>query len=372
MTLPEPSHDEWMARLRLARSDNIGPATFRDLMRHCGSALAAIDALPALSARGGKKNPPRPVSLARVEAELETGTRMGATIVLLGDEAYPSMLAKLDPAPPVLTLKGHAELMRESCIAMVGARNASAAGCRIAADIAANLSSDNHVIVSGLARGIDTAAHRASLARGTIGVVAGGLDVFYPSENETLQRQMSETGLVVSEMPPGTSPKAQHFPRRNRIISGLSRGVVIVEAALRSGSLITARFALEQDRDVMAVPGSPLDPRSAGSNKLIKDGAPLVENAQDVLNVLATPGQRRFMASESTPFNWQEDGFAEEPDDTSRRIVLNALSPTPTPRDEIVRQTGLSPASVQVILLELDLAGRLQRDTGDRISLLDA
>lgn len=371
MSLSKPSHDEWMARLQLARSENVGPITFRDLMRHCGSARAAIEALPALSARGGKKNPPRLASLASIEAELELGTRLGATILIIGDDAYPAMLARLDPAPPVLTLKGRADLMAQSCIAMVGARNASAAGCRIAADIASDLSNDNHVIVSGLARGIDTAAHRASLARGTIGVVAGGLDVFYPSENEALQRQMGETGLVISEMPPGTSPKAQHFPRRNRIISGLSRGVVVVEAALRSGSLITARFALEQDRDVMAVPGSPLDPRSAGSNKLIKDGAPLVENARDVLNVLAAPGQRRFMEHGNGLFDWQEDGFAEEPDETSRHIILNALSPTPTPRDEIIRQTGLSPALVQVVLLELDLAGRLQRDAGDRICLLN-
>lgn len=370
MMQSKPSHDEWMARLRLARSDNIGPVTFRDLMRHCGSALAAIDALPDLSARGGKKNPPRLTSLASAEAELDKSSHMGATILIMGDEAYPATLARLDPAPPVITLKGRAELMAESCIAMVGARNASAAGCRIAADIAADLSNENHVIVSGLARGIDTAAHRASLSRGTIGVVAGGLDIFYPAENEALQKKMGETGLVVSEMPPGTSPKAQHFPRRNRIISGLSRGVVVVEAALRSGSLITARFALEQDRDVMAVPGSPLDPRSAGSNKLIKDGAPLVENAQDVLNVLSAPAQRRFMETGDSLFDWREEGFGEEPDESSRRIILNALCPTPTPRDEIIRQTGLSPALVQVILLELDLAGRLQRDTGDRICLL--
>lgn len=370
MKRPQPSHDEWMARLKLARSENIGPITFRDLMRHCGSAQAAIDALPDLSARGGRKNPPRLASQASIEAELETGARMGSSILIIGDEAYPALLARLDPAPPVLMIKGRAELMQESCIAMVGARNASAAGCRIAADIAADLSNENHVIVSGLARGIDTAAHHASLSRGTIGVVAGGLDIFYPSENEGLQRQMGETGLVVSEMPPGTSPKAQHFPRRNRIISGLSRGVVVVEAAQRSGSLITARFALEQDRELMAVPGSPLDPRSAGSNKLIKDGAPLVENARDILNVLAAPAQRRFMESGNGLFDWHEDGFAEEPDESSRRIILNALSPTPTPRDEIIRQTGLSPALVQVILLELDLAGRLQHDAGDRICLL--
>ena len=364
--LPEA---ERIARLRLARSDTVGPVTFRELLQNMPSAVEALEALPALASRGGRKSALRIPSRAEAEREIAATEALGAKLIVVGEKAFPSRLAALDPPPPVISVMGAMHLLERKTIAIVGSRNASAAGAKVAATIARDLGERGFVVVSGLARGIDAAAHRASLDGGTVGVVAGGLDVVYPEENRALQTEIASRGALVSEMPPGTRPQARHFPRRNRLISGLSLAVVVVEAAMRSGSLITARFALEQGRDVFAVPGSPLDPRAAGSNSLIKQGAALVENADDIAAALDTPVGRRFTEPEPFSFN-PVAGPAPEPNAGARARIVSALGPTPTMVDEIVRQTGLSVQVVRVALLELDLAGRLHRDTGDRVSLL--
>ncbi len=360
---------ERLARLRLARSENVGPVTFRDLLDHFGNAVAALDALPELASRGGAKRKIEIATAADAEAEFARTEKSGGRLLVLGDEAFPLRLAAVDPPPPVISVAGDVALLARKSIAIVGSRNASAAGRRIAATMAEALASEGFAIVSGLARGIDTAAHRASLATGTVAVLAGGLDIVYPEENRGLQTEIASQGALVTEMPPGTSPQARHFPRRNRLISGLSLAVVVVEAALRSGSLITARFALEQGRDVFAVPGSPLDPRAQGANRLIKDGAPLDENAADVIAALAEPLGRRF--GEPEPPSWAPRAVPAVPaDEDARARILSALGPTPTPLDEIVRQSGASVPLVRAVLLELELAGRLHRDPGDRVSLL--
>ncbi|MDO8840093.1 MAG: DNA-processing protein DprA [Parvibaculum sp.] len=366
------SDTERLARLRLARSDNIGPVTFRDLLQHCGSAVAAIDALPDLAARGGTKRAVKIATAADAEAELSKLTRLDARLLVWGDGDYPARLAAIDPPPPVIAVMGSAELLARPSIAIVGSRNASAAGRRIAGDMAKELGTEGFVVVSGLARGIDTAAHRAALATGTAAVLAGGLDIVYPDENRELQALIADGGTLVSEMPPGTSPQARHFPRRNRLISGLSLAVIVVEAALRSGSLITARFALEQGRDVFAVPGSPLDPRAGGSNRLIKDGAPLVETAEDVIAALATPTGGRWREPGPSTYDGPGSDLAvsREIDDGDRAALLAALGPTPMPLDEILRQSGVSVPVARAVLLELELAGRLHRDPGNRVSLV--
>lgn len=367
--IPLPQ-EERLARLRLARSENIGPVTFRDLLEHFGSAETALDALPDLAARGGRKRAIRVASTADAEREMTALEKLGATLLVLGDADYPPPLALTDPPPPVIAVKGNQSLLTRDTIAMVGSRNASAAGRRIAGDIAKGLSERGFVVASGLARGIDTAAHRASLASGTIAVVAGGLDIFYPPENEKLQRTIGEEGMLVGEMPPGTSPQARHFPRRNRLISGLSLATVVVEAALRSGSLITARYALEQNRDVCAVPGSPLDPRAHGANRLIKQGATLVETAEDVVEALGAPHQAHRRMAEPQHVAFSQPAPGTPPDDAIRLRVLEALGPTPTPLGDLLNETAADPGSVRAVLIELELAGRLQRDPGDRLSLI--
>lgn len=360
---------ERLARLRLARSENVGPVTFRDLLDHFGNAVAALDALPGLAVRGGARHSIRIAAAADAEKEIAHTEKRGGRILVLGDEAFPPRLAALDPPPPVISVAGDAALLPQKSIAIVGSRNASAAGRRIAGDMAAALAEEGFVVVSGLARGIDTAAHRASLPGGTVAVLAGGLDIAYPEENRALQDEIASQGALVTEMPLGTSPQARHFPRRNRLISGLSLAVVVVEAALRSGSLITARFALEQGRDVFAVPGSPLDPRAQGANRLIKDGAPLVENAADVIAALAAPLGHRFGEPEPPSFA-PRDAAPAQADGPARERILAALGPTPTPFDELVRQSGASVPLVRAVILELELAGRIHRDPGDRVSLL--
>jgi DNA processing protein len=360
---------ERIARLRLARSDTVGPVTFRELLQHMPNAIEALEALPALASRGGRKSAPRIPSRADAEREIAATEALGAKLIVVGEKTFPSRLAALDPPPPVVSVLGAMHLVERKAVAIVGSRNASAAGAKIAATIARDLAGHGFTVVSGLARGIDAAAHRASLEGGTVGVVAGGLDIVYPEENRALQMEIGKRGALVSEMPPGTRPQARHFPRRNRLISGLSLAVVVVEAAMRSGSLITARFALEQGRDVFAVPGSPLDPRAAGSNSLIKQGAALVENAEDIVAALDTPVGRRLTEPEPFDYNPAFAG-AGDIDAAARKRILSALSPTPIMVDEIVRLTGLPVPAVRVVLLELDLAGRLHRDTGDRVSLL--
>lgn len=361
---------ERLARLRLARSETIGPVTFRELLQHFPNAVEALDALPSLAQRGGRKSSPRIASRAEAEREIAATEALGARLVVYGERDYPRRLAAVDPPPPVISVLGALHLAdRKKIVAIVGSRNASAAGAKIAATLARELGQNGFTVVSGLARGIDAAAHRASIETGTIGVLGGGLDIAYPEENRDLQAEIARRGALIAEMPPGTQPNGKLFPRRNRIISGLSLGVVVVEAAMRSGSLITARYALEQGRDVFAVPGSPLDPRARGSNNLIKDGAALVETAEDVIAALAQTAPHPFTEPDATRFG-AAAGRAVEPDAQTRELVISALSPTPTPVDEIVRQIGLAIPVIRMVLLELDLAGRLHRDAGDRVSLL--
>tara|TARA_R110000868_G_scaffold67736_2_gene200737 strand:+ start:3348 stop:4463 length:1116 start_codon:yes stop_codon:yes gene_type:complete len=360
---------ERMARLRLARSAFVGPATFRDLLQNMPDSVSALDALPELARRGNIKGKLRIASEDEIVQETVALASIGARLIVFGDAEYPMPLAMIDPPPPAISVMGDMRLLNKRALAVVGSRNASAAGVRVASDISRDLGQNGFAVVSGLARGIDAAAHRAALATGTIAVLGGGIDVVYPEENRALQKEIGERGLLIAEMPLGTEPRANLFPRRNRLISGLSLGVVVVEAALRSGSLITARFALEQDREVFAVPGSPLDPRTRGSNSLIKQGAPLVENAEDILASIDAPTMRRLL--EPAPQDYAAPKIrADDIDDSARHRVLSALGPTPVLKDEIIRQTGLSAAEVAVILIELTLANRVSRDAGDRVSLL--
>lgn len=355
-------------RLRLVRSPGIGPVTYRQLVARFGSAAAALEAVPDLAARGGGK-PPRLVSRSDAEREIARVDALGGRYLSIGQGLYPRALAELDDAPPLLTVKGDLQLLERPMVAMVGARNASAAACRFARQLAYDLGQQGVVVVSGLARGIDSAAHDGSMETGTIGVIAGGLDVFYPPENQARQEAMSGRGLIVAEMPPGTEPRARHFPYRNRIIAGLSAGTVVVEAAPRSGSLITARLAAEAGREVMAVPGSPLDPRAQGCNQLIRDGATLIQSAADVLEVVA-PLQPRF-ASPRSDYHLVEPQWADG-DDGALGIIEGLLGPSPVPVDEIMRLSGAPSGAVQMALLELDLAGRLDRHAGGRVSLRPA
>lgn len=362
---PNALEADRLARLRLIRSENIGPITYRQLLMRFGSAQAALDALPELARRGGGRNI-RIASHDEATCEAAAVERFGGQHLFLGLTPYPTLLAQIEDAPPVITVKGHITLLDRPTVAIVGARNASAAAVRFARGIASELASEGLVVISGLARGIDTAAHAGSLAGGTVAVVAGGLDVVYPPENRSLYDSICAQGLVVAEQPMGTEPQARHFPRRNRIIAGLTLGTVVVEAAPKSGSLITARLAAEQGREVMAVPGSPLDPRAQGCNQLIRDGATLVQSATDIVESLNPFGSRHAAAS--------TDGFVGSPvladvDGAERRRVMALLSHAPVPIDELIRQSKLVPAAVQTVLLELELAGRLQRHAGGRVSL---
>ena len=353
-------------RLRLVRSPGIGPVTYRQLIARFGSAAAALDAVPDLAARGGGKAP-RLASRSDAEREIARVEQLGGRYLALGQGLYPRALAELDDAPPLLTVKGDLKLLDRPLVAIVGARNASAAACRFARQLAYDLGQQGVVAVSGLARGIDSAAHDGSFETGTIGVIAGGLDVFYPPENEARQRAMSERGLVVAEMPPGTEPRARHFPYRNRIIAGLSAGTAVVEAAPRSGSLITARLAAEAGREVMAVPGSPLDPRAQGCNQLIRDGATLIQNAADVLE--AVRPIQPTLASPRAQFRPAEPQWLDG-DGGALGIVEELLGPSPVPVDEIIRLSGAPSGAVQMALLELDLAGRIERHAGGKVSLV--
>jgi len=361
--MPAPS--DHLARLRLIRSDNIGPITYFQLLARFGSAQAALDAVPDLAARGGGRAP-RLASRAEIEREIAAVERLGARYLFLGQGPYPLLLAELETAPPALIVKGDLNLLDKMSVALVGARNASAAACRFARQLAQGLGAAGAVIVSGLARGIDSAAHDGALDTGTIAVIAGGIDIVYPPENEARQRAIAERGLLVAEQPPGIEPRARHFPYRNRIIAGLTHGTVVIEAAPKSGSLITARHAAEFGREVMAVPGSPLDPRAQGCNQLIREGATLVQTAEDVLEAVSPLRPRPFRQRE---LDYAAPGPSADADGAARRAVTDLLGPTPVPVDELIRQSGLAPAAVQTVLLELELAGRLERYAGGRVSL---
>jgi DNA processing protein len=358
-----------LAWLRLIRTDNVGPQTFRDLINRFGSAETALDALPELARRGNAGTTIRAQSVEAAEAELETAERFGARFVALVEPSYPPLLRKVTGAPPMLAVKGQAAVLDLPSISMVGARNASLSGIKMARKLATEFGRQGYAVVSGLARGIDTAAHEASLDTGTVAMMAGGLDRPYPPENERLCEEISERGAIASEMPFGWEPRARDFPRRNRLVAGVSMALVVVEAALRSGSLISARYAADYGRLVFAVPGSPLDPRAAGANGLIKDGASLVTEASDVLDALAPmsgmPDVRDESFSEPPDFE-----AAPPPGDDDRARVLEALGPTPVAIDELIRHTGAHPAQLFMILLELDLAGRLERHPGGAVSLI--
>lgn len=358
--------------LQLSRTENVGPVTFFRLLQRYGGAGAALDALPELARRGGRARPLKAADRKDVAGELADLARWGGRLVAASEPDYPAALSQIEDAPPLIAVKGHLALARDRrCVALVGARNASLSGRKIARQMAAELGAAGFAVVSGLARGIDAAAHEATLGTGTIAVLAGGVDVVYPRENERLYAEIAERGLLLAESPMGTQPQARHFPRRNRIISGLSQGVVVVEAAWKSGSLITADYAADQGREVMAVPGSPLDPRCKGSNHLLRNGAHLVENAGDVAAALDSLGGKRLAEGQLDLFDAAPP--APEPDAASlkeaRQALLDALSPTPMAVDELIRGCHLSAPVVLTVLLELELAGRLERHPGNRVSL---
>jgi DNA processing protein len=352
--------------LRLLRTPGIGPVTYRQLIIRFGSPAAALAAVPDLARRGGGK---APALRTRDDAEREIARvdKLGAKWLVLGQGLYPRLLAELEDAPPLLTAKGDLNLLDRQAVAIVGARNASAAACRFARGLAHDLGQHDLVVVSGLARGIDSASHDGALATGTVAVVAGGIDISYPPENEERQKALYERGVVLAEMPPGTEPRARHFPYRNRIIAGMASGTVVVEAAPRSGSLITARLAAEAGREVMAVPGSPLDPRAQGCNQLIRDGATLIQSAADVVEAI-----RPFASQVRSPPAAFEPASDQLNGDDALGMIEELLGPSPVPVDEIIRLSGASSGAVQMALLELDLAGRLDRHAGGKVSLRPA
>ncbi|ESX00463.1 DNA processing protein DprA [Mesorhizobium sp. LSJC268A00] len=367
---PRLSDRQRLSWLRLIRTQNVGPASFRELINRFGSAEAALEMLPELMISGGAKRIMRIPSVEEAEAELDAASENGARFVGIGEADYPPMLKNMDNPPPLIAVKGEAAVFRLPAVAIVGARNASLAGIKMARMLAADLGRDGYVIVSGLARGIDTAAHQGSLSTGTVGVLAGGLDLPYPPENIGLCDDIAERGgAVISEMPFGWQPRAQDFPRRNRLVAGAALGLVVIEAAQRSGSLISARLAGEMGRLVFAVPGSPLDPRCAGSNGLLKDGATLVTEAADVSGAIAPLAGTRTR-SIAPPEKAPDFSATPPPGEDERSGVLEALGPTPVGVDEIIRHTGLNAAQVSMVLLELDLAGRIERHAGGNVSLV--
>jgi DNA processing protein len=361
------SHAERRDWLRLYRSENVGPATFFRLLERFGTPAKALELLPSMARQGGGRKALGVCSIAAAERELEALERLNARLIASVESDFPATLRPLETAP-LLIVRGNPALLNGQAVAVVGARNASALGRRMAKNLAIDLGENGYVVVSGMARGIDTAAHEGAMARGTVAVLAGGVDIVYPQENRGLYERLLAEGCIISEISPGTQPQAAHFPRRNRLISGLSLGVVVVEAAPKSGSLITARIALDQGREIFAVPGSPFDPRCQGTNGLIKQGATLTESAADVLDVLAPPDKFRCTRTVPNAVETAEPGDDELVE--ARKIILPALAPAPVMVDEIIRQCQLSPAVVSMVLVELELAGRLERHPDNQISLL--
>lgn len=376
--VPPPVADmaDQIARLRLIRSRRVGPATYLRLMDAHGSAQEALGALPAIAQAAGVDSYtpcPEPVALAEIKAAKRAGARM----LCLGDADYPAALADVADAPPILWAKGCRALMARPMVAMVGTRNASALGARMARRLAADLGAAGYVIVSGLARGIDALAHHASMGSGTIAVLAGGLDCIYPAENTDLAAEIAQNGLMLSEMPFGLHPQARHFPRRNRIVSGLARAVIVVEAATRSGSLITARIALDQGREVMAVPGHPMDARAGGGNLLIRDGATLVRDAADVIAALGQDAVGQDPAASRTRPRPSLSDTARpsptpppHPDGGLEGAILALMGGAPVAEDQLIRDLGQPPRAVAQALAILELAGRIQRGGGGLLTRL--
>ncbi len=374
------SPGELLDRLRLARTDGVGPVTYRRLLSRFATAAEALDALPGLAKSGGRASPPVIPTAGTAQREIDSVAKMGGRILALGGPDYPPLLALLDSAPPVLTVLGDVGALAARAVAMVGARNASANGQRMAEVLAADLALSGLVVVSGMARGIDAAAHAGALGTGrTVAAIASGIDIAYPPENAALQRRIAEGGAVVAEAPFGTAPQARHFPRRNRVIAGLSLGVVVVEAAPQSGSLITARMALDEGREVFAVPGSPLDPRCRGSNDLIRSGAHLTETAADVLANLPDHPSRAGLARSPMFAQGVAPGMAEPPPevvspaanpDAVRNRVIELLGYSPTAVDDLVRRCQFSASVVVTALLELELADRVEMLPGNQVVLV--
>ena len=364
------SQKEKIARLQLIRTENVGPVTFRQLISRYKTALDALDALPGLARRGGRKKPLVAAKRSDILQEIDSLSAQGGQLIIYGDGLYPDALMATEDAPPVMMALGHPHLLEKRIFAMVGARNCSAVGVKLVTGLSRDMGQAGYVIASGMARGIDTAVHQGALESGTIAVLAGGADVIYPRENNRLYQAIRDSGLILSEMPLGTQPQARHFPRRNRIISGLALGLLVVEATHKSGSLITARLALEQGREVFAVPGSPLDPRARGPNDMIRQGAVLVENAHHILDVLQMMETKLISEPQYSLFDNINSATEIEEDqlDDARRGIRDKLSPTPTPVDELIRLTDFPPAVVQSVLLELELAGEISRYPGNRVA----
>lgn len=364
------SDEQRLSWVRLIRSENVGPATFRELIAHCGSASNAIEMLPDLVRRGGRGKPIRVTSKEDAEREIHAAAKMGAFFIGIGEPDYPRYLKQCDNPPPLVAIKGNPDVFRLPPVAIVGARNASLVGIKFARTIARELGEVGFATISGLARGIDTAAHEASLHHGTVAVMAGGLDHPYPPENLGLYKAIPEHGgAVISEMPLGWEPRARDFPRRNRIIAALSLGLVVVEAAERSGSLISARLAGELGRLVFAVPGSPLDPRAKGTNALLKHGAIVTTGAEDIISAIVPLIDRPTLDETGFPAPSEDWISPVPPDQTERDRLFNLLGPVPVDIDDLIRTSQLHPSVVMLILLELDLAGRLQRHSGGNVSL---
>lgn len=362
------SQGEAFARIRLLRSPNIGPVSYGQLLARFGTAAAAVEALPDLAARGKARYRAAPAEA--IEREVEAVRRAGARYLFHDQPAFPPLLREISGAPPIVTCRGKGELALAPCVAMVGARNASAAAVKLARDFAAALAGEGFAVVSGLARGIDGAAHEGALSASgarTIGVIASGIDIAYPPQHATLQEQIAAEGLLIAEQPPGTEPRGSHFPSRNRIIAGLAAGTLVVEAAPQSGSLITARLAGEAGREVMAIPGSPLDARASGCNQLIRDGAVLVQTPDDVIEVLRDFTGRPRSVLRDTAHAWEPS--REEWAEAEPAVLSDLLSAAPVAVDELIRQSGESAAAVQLALLELELAGNLVRHAGGKVSL---
>lgn len=351
--------------LRLIRTPTVGPVSFRDLIHRFGTAENALEALPGLA----RRNPLKIPDIETIEAEMENSDALGIHLIAACEPNYPIYLGAVDPPPPLLSVWGNPALLHAPCVAIIGSRNASAIGQKFARQIAGELGEAGYTIVSGLARGIDTSAHHGAIETGTVAVLGGGVDHVYPRQNEGLFEAMCEKGALISESPLGYRATARDFPRRNRIISGLSKGVIVIEAAERSGTLITARYALEQNREVMAAPGSPLDPRTKGCNRLIRQGAALIENTEDILHVLEQAPPAEMLEPEApytqAEFNWD----AAEDDITKAQSALRPLlSPTPTSRDDIIRLSGLSTSIAVAALLEMELMGDINVEPDGRVS----
>ncbi|MDD3288277.1 MAG: DNA-processing protein DprA [Alphaproteobacteria bacterium] len=364
------NHNEKRDWLRLTRTENVGPILFRQLLRRFNTIQDALNALPELAKRGGGKRTLSPPSISKIEDEMAALEKLDGRMIALCEPDYPEALASIEDAPPVISVIGQVSLLHKRSIGIVGARNASLNGRKMAEKLADELGKNNFVITSGLARGIDTSAHRASLSTGTVAVIAGGVDIVYPEENRGLYEQICENGAVVSEQHFGCEPRAQLFPKRNRLISGLSLGVIVVEAAKQSGSLITARMALEQGREVFAVPGSPLDPRANGTNDLLRQGAVVTEGAADVLaHIHSMP--KNLMERPSSDIDYPSEPINEQQVDAARAKILENLGFSPVAVDELIRECQLSPPLVLTVLMELELAGRIERQPGHNVALIE-